>query len=162
MQMATTGFWLSEKNTSTGQGRQGPPCSEAAQSMFRQTSIRNCLTCYYRLLETGTPVPWITVPVLHYTESEKCCFAPNIQFKPSLMQVKLPSMDTVNDQSPPSILFYCLCFFKRGNKFNIFLLYQALWTSFSCSSLDFLQIMSLSFPKHLELGTVLAVLSSDE
>lgn len=34
----------------------GPPCSEAAQSMFRQTSIRNCQTCYYRLPETGTPV----------------------------------------------------------------------------------------------------------
>lgn len=54
----------------------GPPCSETAQSMFRQTSIRNCLTCYYRLLETGTldPLNYPSTASLHWIR--KCWFTP--------------------------------------------------------------------------------------
>lgn len=56
-----------------------------------------------------------------------------------------------------SLLFF---FFKRRNKLNIFLLYQTLGASFSCSSLVFFQILSVSFLKCLKLGAVLHSLCS--
>lgn len=70
------------------------------------------------------------------------------------MQIKLPSIDIVNNQSPSSILLYS-SFFWRTNKLNIFLLCQALWASFSCSCLVFFQILPVSFLKCLKPGTVL-------